>query len=227
MSEHFDFEDRQALDTALAEHIARQLAKDIEHRGAASLAVSGGSTPVGMFAALSHHVLPWDKVWVTLVDERWVEADSPDSNERLVRENLLQNAAQSARFVGLKGSGNSASSALPEVSARLADLPLPFSVAVLGMGGDGHTASWFPQASNLSQLLDPDSTALLGSCDPVTAPHERITFTLPPILQAGEIILHITGEEKQSVLAEASEKGHPIAAVTEQEKNPVKIWWAP
>ena len=227
MNKQISFEDRGSLDTALAEHVAGLLAQDIERRGAASLAVSGGSTPKGMFAALSKQELPWHKVWITLVDERWVEPDSDDSNELLVRENLLQNAAQSANFVGLKGSGDSASAALEEVTARVAALPLPLSCAVLGMGGDGHTASWFPQASNLTELLDKSNEALLGSCHPVTAPHERITFTLPPILQAGEIILHITGEEKQQVLAEASERRYPIAAITEQQTNPASIWWAP
>ena len=88
-------------------------------------------------------------------------------------------------------------------------------------------ASWFPQASNLQQLLNPQGEALLGSCDPVTAPHQRITFTLPAILASGEIILHITSEEKQQVLAEAADKGYPIAAITEQQQNPASIWWAP
>ncbi|TDG15480.1 6-phosphogluconolactonase [Seongchinamella unica] len=227
MSKQHSFSDRPALDTALAAHIAERLAADIASRGKASLAVSGGSTPQGMFAALSRQHLPWDQVWITLVDERWVDADSPDSNEKLVRENLLQNAAAEAHFIGLKGNAADAAAGLQEVTARLDELPLPLSCAVLGMGGDGHTASWFPQASNLQQLIDPRGEALLGCCDPVTAPHQRITFTLPAILAAGEIILHITGEEKRAILAEASEKRYPIAAITEQQSNPASIWWAP
>ena len=227
MNKHKEFETREALDQALAEHIAGLLQREVDNRGAASLAVSGGSTPKGVFAALSQQELPWDKVWVTLVDERWVEADSADSNERLVRENLLQNRAAQANFIGLKGRGTDATAALGEVTASLEGMPLPLSCAVLGMGGDGHTASWFPQASNLDALLDPAGDALLGSCDPVTAPHQRITFTLPAILASGEIILHITGEEKQQVLAEAADKGYPIAAITEQQQNPASIWWAP
>ena len=95
------------------------------------------------------------------------------------------------------------------------------------MGSDGHTASWFPQASNLAELLDPKGMALLGSSDPVTAPHQRITLTLPTVVQAGEIILHITGEEKRRVLAQAAAEHYPIAAITEQDTNPATIWWAP
>jgi len=227
MNRQHDFSDRPTLDSALATHIAGLLAADIESHGKASLAVSGGSTPKGMFAALSRLHLPWNQVWITLVDERWVDADSPDSNEKLVRENLLQNAAAAANFIGLKGAGPDAIAGLPEVTGRMEELPLPLSCAVLGMGGDGHTASWFPQASNLNQLLDPKGKELLGCCDPVTAPHQRITFTLPAILAAGEIILHITGEEKRAVLAEASDRRYPIAAITEQQSNPASIWWAP
>ena len=164
MSKQQDFDDRPALDSALASHIAGLLAADIEQRGKASLAVSGGSTPKGMFAALSRQHLPWNQVWITLVDERWVEADSPDSNEKLVRENLLQNAAAEANFIGLKGSGADAATGLAEVTARMEALPLPLSCAVLGMGGDGHTASWFPRARNLAELIDPQGTCGTGRC---------------------------------------------------------------
>lgn len=227
MSEERDFASRAALDEALAAHIAQQLRADIDKRGAASLAVSGGSTPKGLFAVLSKLALPWQKVWITLVDERWVAADGDDSNERLVRENLLQNAAADANFIGLKGSTSDAAAGLQEVTNRMAAMPQPFSCVVLGMGGDGHTASWFPQASNLDELINPEGKALLGTCDPVTAPHQRITFTLPAVLQSGDIVLHITGEEKREVLAQAAEKQYPIASITEQSTNPASIWWAP
>ncbi len=227
MSEIRSYASREALDVALAGHIAGLLAADIERRGNASLAVSGGSTPKGLFARLSRAELDWSQVWITLVDERWVEADHADSNERLVRENLLQHSAAGARFVGLKSPGDDAVAGLAASEAKLAPLPRPFSCVVLGMGGDGHTASWFPQATNLGELLDPASNAVLGACDPVTAPHQRITLTLPAVLDAREIIIHITGDEKREVLARASEERYPIAAVSEQTRTPVCTWWAP
>lgn len=227
MSERHDFDSREALDAALAQHIAERLSADIEATGRASLAVSGGSTPKGMFAALSKADIPWESVWVTLVDDRWVEPTSPDSNERLVRENLLQNRASAATFVGLKTPEANANDGLADVTQRFADLPLPLTCVVLGMGGDGHTASWFPQATNLAELLDPAGNAMLGTCDPITAPYQRITLTLPVVLAASDLILHITGEEKRAVLAEAAARQYPIAAVTEQDDNPASIWWAP
>lgn len=221
------FADAQALDRALAEHIAAQLKHDITAHDRASLAVSGGATPRPMFQYLSRRELDWPSVWISLVDERWVAADSPDSNERLVRDNLLQNQAGGAHFVSLKSAQENASDGLPEVEQRLAEIPQPFSVVVLGMGGDGHTASWFPRAANLEQLLDPQGAAALGATDPLTAEHQRITLTLPAVLRSRGIVIHITGEEKRSVLESAGRHRYPVAAILEQKTTPVTIWWAP
>ena len=227
MSEWRCFPSAGELDEALARHVADRLEEDIAARGAASLAVSGGGTPRNMFRHLAHCDLDWSRVWVTLVDERWVDPVDPDSNERLVREQLLRNRASTARFVGLKSGHADPGQGIADVSRRLQEVPRPFTRVILGMGADGHTASWFPQAANLGELLDPRGSAPLGWCDPVTAPHQRITLTLPVVLAAEEIILHITGEEKRDVLAGAAAQGLPIAAVTDQDRNPVSIWWAP
>ena len=97
MSEWQTCANRAELDLLLANHIAGRLRRDIAERGQASLAVSGGSTPKGMFHTLSHCELDWSQVFVTLVDERWVAPDNEDSNERLVRDHLLQHRAASAR----------------------------------------------------------------------------------------------------------------------------------
>lgn len=227
MNEWRCFCNTSELDRELAEHIATRLQDDIATRGRASLAVSGGGTPRQMFQCLSGCELDWSRVWITLVDERWVDPDSPDSNERLVRENLLRNNATSAHFVSLKAGSNNAQDSLEEVAERLATLARPLSIVVLGMGGDGHTASWFPQALNLAGLLDPAGTAALGATDPVTAPHQRITLTLPAVLNSHDIAIHITGEEKRALIERAAEQGYPVAAVLKQATTPVTIWWAP
>ena len=227
MSEWRRFAGTGDLDRALADHIAQRLAADIEQHGRASLAVSGGGTPERMFQHLSCCELNWSRVWVTLVDERWVAPDSKDSNERLVRARLLQDRASAANFVSLKAAQDDANDALAEVGERLAQMPQPFSVIVLGMGGDGHTASWFPQADNLQDLLDPLGSRQLAATDPVTAPHQRITLTMPAVLNSRELIIHITGVEKERVLASARENNFPIAAVLDQHTTPATIWWAP
>ncbi len=227
MSKWRTLDSREKLDLELAQQIALYLRRDIEQYGLASLAVSGGSTPKGMFRELSNSELDWSKVDIILVDERWVAPNNTDSNERLVRENLLQNKALNARLHGLKTSHAHPEEGISELKLRLANIARPFSAVVLGMGGDGHTASWFPQASNLKDLLDLAGTAELAATDPVSAPHQRITLTLPAVLNSRNIIIHITGNEKRAVLEEALDAGFPIAAILEQTTTPVTIWWAP
>ena len=93
-----EFAQRAVLDSVLATSVADILIKAIAEKGQASIAVSGGSTPKGFFTALSNKDLAWDKVTITLADERWVNFESDASNTRLVHENLLQNKAAKANF---------------------------------------------------------------------------------------------------------------------------------
>lgn len=227
MSEWHEFPSRTELDVRLAAHLADRLRADIAARGCASLALSGGSTPVGMLQELSRMPLDWHLVHVTLVDERWVAPDHADSNERLLRENLLQSAATGARLTSLKTAHLHPTDAVQEVEARIAAIPLPFSALVLGMGDDGHTASWFPQAANLGELVSPLGEARVGATEPVTARHQRMTLTLPAVLDSQEIIIHITGGEKRDILNAACERGLPIAAILNQSTTSTNIWWAP
>lgn len=223
MNDWHRFTSTAELDSALALHLAQRLKEDIGRYGDASLAVSGGGTPVGMFKHLARCALDWSRVWLTLVDERCVNTDNPDSNERLLRDNLLQSHASQARFVSMADADKDNMSAM---NAQLSAIPRPFSAVVLGMGNDGHTASWFPGAANLAELLDPENTAQVVMTEPITAPHRRITLTLAAVLQSREIIIHITGAEKKAVIEQAQERGYPVAAVLEQRATPASIWWA-
>src|SRR3546814_9965188 len=90
---------------AMVRDISAALRQSIAATDRAGLAVSGGRSPVPLFAALSATALPWAKVHITLVDERYVAPDHPDSNEHLVRTHLLKNLAAAATFTGLAGSG--------------------------------------------------------------------------------------------------------------------------
>ena len=218
------FSSTAELDRALALHLAQRLTEDIARYGDASLAVSGGRTPSGMFAQLSRCDLDWSRVWLTLVDERCVPVDSPDSNERLLHENLLQSRAAHARFISMASANRDGVAVL---NSQIASMPKPFSAVVLGMGNDGHTASWFPGATNLAALLDPDNPAQVMETEPPTAPHRRMTLTLAAVLQSREIIVHITGPEKKAVIEQAADRDSPVAAVLAQRETPASIWWAP
>ncbi len=109
---------------------------------------------MALFEALSNADLDWEDVWVTLGDERWVDPHNSASNERLVREHLLRNAAARASFVGLKNSAPDPHAGAAAAWSALADLPRPFDYMVLGMGDDGHTASLFPESPGLAAALE-------------------------------------------------------------------------
>ena len=225
------FPERQELVNELAERITTALRRSITSRNQASLAVSGGSTPVQLFRRLSIADIPWQKVIITLVDERWVDPSSPDSNEYLVRQHLLQNQAAVATFIGLKNTAPTAGEGEAECERHLRKISRSFTVLILGMGDDGHTASLFPGAEQLAAATDMNSGRTCMAVTPTAAPYERITLTLPAILEAGEIILHITGQKKKDVLEKAQAAGPPqdmpIRFIIRQEITPVTILWAP
>ncbi|MFA7316563.1 MAG: 6-phosphogluconolactonase [Sulfuricella sp.] len=231
MPEFKEFNDSATLVAALANQVAELLRSGIRERGRASLAVSGGSTPVPFFAALSEMALDWEKVVITLADERWVDPAEADSNEHLVRRHLLQNRAAAASFVGLKTGAATAVQGEQECEDRLALLPRPFDALILGMGNDGHTASLFPQAARLGEALALDSGKLCMGITPPVAPHERMTLTLPALLHSRRIILHLVGAEKRAVYERALANGPvaemPIRAVLGQTTAPVTVFWAP
>ncbi|TAM09084.1 MAG: 6-phosphogluconolactonase, partial [Rhodanobacter sp.] len=141
-SHHFTQAAAQA--SALAERVAAQLRDGIAARGRALVAVSGGTTPAAFFAELARQVLDWARVTVTLVDERWVPDTDPRSNAKLVKETLLQGPAAAATFVPLYTGAATPEAGLADAATRIAALPLPFDAVLLGMGDDGHTASFFP-----------------------------------------------------------------------------------
>jgi 6-phosphogluconolactonase len=226
-----EFIDRKALTTALAEQIGKLLTAGITDNGQASLAVSGGSTPVELFEQLSGMDLGWQQVVITLVDERWVEPTEDDSNEHLVRSHLLKDKALAATFIGMKNSAATASAGEKECERKLDEVPRPFDVLILGMGNDGHTASLFPGAEKLAAATDMESGRTCMGIAPLTAPHERMTLTLPAILDSRQIFLHITGQEKKDVLQNAQAEGPveemPIRYILRQQTTPVAVYWAP
>ncbi len=221
------FANRQALAEALADAVAGVLAGAISARGTALLAISGGSTPALFFAELSRMQIDWSRVSVTLVDERLVPATSTRSNAALAMDKLLQGPAAAARFVGLYQEAGSVEDAAALANDALGKLPWPLDVAILGMGTDGHTASFFPDADNLEALLDPSQSAIVLPVHAASAVEPRLTLSLATIVKARFLGLHIEGKQKRDVLDRAC-KGEslPIRAVFNQASRPVQIYWA-
>ena len=219
-------EARQALAEQLAEAVYQALADDLVNQSRALLVVSGGSTPVPFFKALAQKPLEWARVDITLADGRWVDEQSSDSNAKLVRENLLQGPAAAANFVPLTSDAGTPEEGVPAVAEATAGLAWPASVVILGMGGDGHTASLFPDSQELGLALSTDEP--LVAVRTPSQPQPRITFSADRLHQAKRHILHITGDDKRAVLANAmggdDVRTLPIRAFL---SCPLAIYWAP
>lgn len=215
----------------LADKVVETLSAAIAARGSASIAVSGGSTPKAFFQALSSRRLDWGKVTITLVDERFVPADNPRSNHLLVQENLLKGEAAAATFLPLYQAVASVEEAAAVATEKTKDVSHPFDVAILGMGNDGHTASFFPGGSNLLTALDPNTPRGIITMEAEGAGEPRLTFTFSSLQDARLLVLHIEGEGKKDVLAKAEAAGEetemPIRAVLRRAASPVEIYWAP
>ncbi|WP_426123707.1 6-phosphogluconolactonase [Pararhizobium sp. PWRC1-1] len=225
------FDDGAALADGLADAVAVALSAAIAERGEGTIAVSGGSTPKAFFKALSGKAIDWPKVTVTLVDERFVEPDSDRSNEKLVRDNLLINAAAAAKLQPLYYPAATAEEAAAAATKQTAALGCPFDVVILGMGGDGHTASFFPGGSRLAEALDPATPRGVMTMEADGAGEPRLTFTFSSLQDARLLVLHIEGTAKKDVLAKAEAPGDeaemPIRAILHRAASPLQIYWAP
>lgn len=210
----------------LAAVIAGHLSEAIAARGVATLALSGGRSPVPLFEALQESALPWDRLVVAQVDERWVSSDHEDSNARLIRTHLLRGPAVAARFVPMKNDAADPQVGQPACEATMRALPLSFDVTLLGMGEDGHTASLFPKAEQLDEALS--TRALTIAVTPPAAPHARMSLTATGLLSSRLLILQIGGAAKQAVYRAALSPGPveemPVRVVLHQDRVPVEVW---
>lgn len=222
------FETEIAMAEALAADIARALALRIAETGSASLILSGGRTPGLMFDRLSRLPLPWNRVKITLADERLVPATDPESNERLLRDRLLRGEAQPAVFIPLwQGEGDPVESAIEAVY----NMERPFAMVVLGLGDDGHVASLFPRMPDLRRALDPAADLAAVFVPAEAARRPRVSLTVATLLDTQRIALSFTGEAKrrvfESALAPGAVEDLPVRAILRQTKVPVDVYWSP
>lgn len=226
------FANGSVLAQALAQDVAARTQTIIDSTGQAVLALSGGRTPVRFLQELSKQPIDWAKVTLTLVDERWLSPDHEQSNARLLQEHLLKNQAQQAYFLPLKNAATHVLDGYQEAENRLCEMLPKIDIAVLGMGEDGHCASWFPHSQALAGLLSEQTQA--RSLPVLDAPEvaERLSLTWAFLAQSQHLYVHFEGEKKKAVFDQAviEQELHqvgllPIRKVLGQKNVPVSLYY--
>ncbi|MBC7647446.1 MAG: 6-phosphogluconolactonase [Pseudopedobacter sp.] len=205
------FDTSEALGKVAADLFVLELKKAVLERGVFHVALSGGSTPVHLYAALRDRnlewaALPWDKVRWYWSDERCVDPSSSESNYRLAWDKLLSgigvNPAQVFRIEG---------ELEPELAARryAEILPERLDLCYLGMGDDGHTASLFPDTNGLK------ATGRVTANFVPKLEAQRITLSFAEINRSRKVHILATGEKKATVLLEVKNKSgkYPVERV--------------
>jgi 6-phosphogluconolactonase len=204
------FENLEALSREAARRFAGSAAEGASGSRSFSCAFSGGSTPRRMFELLSNpeFQVPWERVQLFQVDERTVLPDDPESNYRMIREALLSKVPLPGdNFHRIAAEKDDRDAAAREYAAELARVlhPAPgewprLDLVFLGMGGDGHTASLFPQSPALAERR----LWVCSNYSPRLGKY-RLTLTYPVLNAAAEIIFLVSGDDKAETLRQVLE----------------------
>lgn len=219
-----EYPDSDMMMLDVADALATELADHLRRDEAVSFCVPGGSTPGPVFDVLSEQALDWDRVTVFLSDERWVPAESPRSNTKLIMERLLISKARRANFVPLYAAANTPEDYVDDLAKGL-EPHLPITLLLLGMGADMHTASLFPGADRLTDALD-DHAPVLVPMRGGGAPEPRVTLSARVLKAALSTHIVITGNEKRDALERAQTL--PVAEAPVRAVLPgATVHWAP
>jgi 6-phosphogluconolactonase len=206
------FESRDAASMAAAEFIASVTESSLKQASEVIIALSGGTSPRQSLTHLGRMELPWDRVWVTLTDERQVPRDHEASNYRLLSETLFLGSANQDRFLALEDGNFQARSNLP-------------LIPLLGMGEDGHFASIFPDASALDTLLDVEGEYWVQAVSTSASPFPRVTLTMKSLSRCVCAGLLVFGDAKKAILENPG--NFPVGALIGQLGSRLKVFWSP
>lgn len=213
------FADNTQQINAIIKFLTKSVSDLLKQQNQVTLAVSGGKSPIPLFKELSKIALPWEKINITLVDERVTDTHSEDSNENLVRTHLLQNQAAKAKFNGLSLHKQNMQTMLDNANTWVNQI----DIAILGMGEDGHTASIFPDCPEFTQAVDLQKAPAYIETNPISAKYTRIGLNLHGLVKTQHLILSINssahGDIKLKILNEAingDNQNYPISYLLKQ-----------
>jgi 6-phosphogluconolactonase len=191
------YPDRQTLVTAAFEMVVDRIRAAVNERQLCRIALSGGSTPKPLYAALAGADLPWERIHIFWGDERYVPSTHPDSNYGMTKQvwlDLIQIPAENIHPMptDFDPPQIAADAYEREIKLEAGNSPV-FDIILLGMGDDGHTASLFPHTAALSVR---DRLVTIGDKDG----QPRLTLTIDFINQARSVIFLVSGESKQPAL---------------------------
>ncbi len=230
--EWWEYDDAAELADAVAGDIQFVIESAIDARGSAVIALAGGKTPLPAYEKLAKAKLDWKRVTIIPGDERIVPLGDALSNVTALGKTFIPKGARVIPIVpkatpDYKAAGRSA-------DALLQDLHWPLDLCVLGVGGDGHTASIFPGPDYDEALNGPKERRALGVMPdplPPEAPVARVTLSRQGIVTARALLLAVTGAAKRKVIEDAIKQGagspYPIGRVLADVELPVDIHWAP
>ena len=228
MASFNEFKDRDDAAAALARRIGDRLRAAVCRRASASLIVSVAA-PRPLFRTLRLLPVPWYLVTIVPSDEGWVPVDDDDSNEGIIRRDLLAGEPGFANFVSLYRRDRAAPDSLAELHASLKEVRRPFDAVVLGMGSDGHMASLFPDSPDLHLGLHSDDECVVQARP--RSRHPRVSLTVRSLLDAREVNLLFFGDRKRAVYEDCLRPGpveqYPVRALVRQDRVPINVYWAP
>ncbi len=203
----------------LAQRVVQSLQEALIAKGQATLALSGGRSPIPLLQTLNEVDLAWEQVGITLVDERWVAPDQAASNAGLLWRYMpliMPRVHWQPLYLGMSAEQDA------ERSSAALRAWQPLDVVVLGMGSDGHTASLFPGAEGLASAVSEGAEAL---CLPSMAPDgsQRLTLTGAALHSARLRLLAIRGEDKAKTLTAALAGQQPEWPISAFLRPPLQI----
>lgn len=227
--EQHKFSDKASLENELASSITEKLKEAIRLKGSASILFSGGSTPKGLLGKLATSDFDWSAVKVGLVDDRMVPPNSEDLNANMIRD-LFVDKIEGSRpaFYPLVPAWDDRSMNIELAMNTAIHIGTP-DVVILGMGGDGHFASLFPNDEASSQGLSLKENSPLMYTQAPVFPKSRISHTWSYLRSARSLIIHITGESKLELLEQSEHRSAPLPIDTVLNDNGVnpELYWAP